>query len=590
MRLSGLCLLWCLAAMTDHAQSSPNRTYHNPILPGWHSDPSCIYVPDRETFFCVTSTFIAFPGLPLYASRDLQTWDLASNIFNRRSQIPALATTQGQQSGIYAPTLRYRNGTFYLIVSYLEPNQGLVFTSTDPYSDAAWSDPLHFPVYGIDPDIFWDDDGTAYVTSADNNMQHHYSLDLRTGEIGPVSYLWNGTGGAYPEGPHLYRKDGYYYLLLAEGGTETNHAVTMARSRSRTGPWEPAPQNPVLTNRDTAAYFQTVGHADLFQDGRGNWWAVALSTRSGPEWENYPMGRETVLTPVSWEEGQWPVFQRVEGVMRGPLPAQAKKTPGRENNRKLINKEEEEHLTFPPGSEIPNHLVYWRFPDRSSFAVSPAGHPHTLRLTASRYGPSYDPSSVADPIAFIARRQTDTLFTFDVDAELDWRGVHGSIEAGISLFLTQEQHVDLSVVEVSRSTSHASRAVELKIYGRGNYDGPLRNVTMDIPRDWEGKNKSKISLRVQAVDDSTYVFSAALASRPGERVQVGTVDSRVLSGDTGRFTGTLVGVYASRRGFEEENTPDRRAGHEALGDFAYFSNWRYKGQGQKIDHDLVVGS
>ncbi|KAL4966904.1 glycoside hydrolase family 43 protein [Aspergillus stella-maris] len=557
-----LTVLFALGAISS-TLASKERTYTNPILPGWHSDPSCAYVPESSTFFCVTSTFIAFPGLPLYASKDLTNWELASNILNRPSQLPDLAETTNQQGGIYAPTLRYKDGKFYLIVSNLgQQIKGLVFTSTDPYDDAAWSDPLVFPVYGIDPDIFFEDDGTIYVSSADSNMIHHYSLDLKTGSIGPVTYLWNGTGGAYPEGPHIYKKDGFYYLLLAEGGTETNHSVTMARSRNRTGPWEPAPNNPILTNRGTAEYFQTVGHADLFQDDKENWFAVALSTRSGPEWVNYPMGRETVLTSGIWEEGGWPALRPVRGVMSGPLPAESEV----ENPTN-----EPEHLTFSPGSQIPKHLVYWRLPDETSYIVSPRGHPNTLRLTASDFGPSYSNSSDTTPVTFIARRQTDTLFRFSVDLNLP--SASESVEAGISLFLTQEQHVDLSVVDVPRR----GRIIQLKTTGRGNYDGSLLNVTIRAPSEWQN---GTVSLAVEAIDDETYAFSAFLAGDEGSSIDLGTINARVLSGDTGRFTGTLVGVYASQAG---------RRNAKGKG-FAYFSNWFYEGLGQKVDYDLIVPS
>ncbi|KAL4876339.1 glycosyl hydrolase [Aspergillus karnatakaensis] len=573
---STLCSLLALAIPTI-TSPSPLTTYTNPLLPGWHSDPSCIYVSTLESFFCVTSTFIAYPGLPLYTSKDLQSWSLASNIFNRPSQIPDLANTTNQQGGIYAPTLRYKDGTFYLIVSNLGPTvTGLLFTSTDPYNDNSWSDPLVFDVFGIDPDIFFDTDGKAYVSSADNNMIHHYSLDLGTGEIGPVSYLWNGTGGAYPEGPHIYFKDSFYYLLIAEGGTETNHAVTMARSKSRTGPWEIAPHNPVLSNRNTTEYFQTVGHADLFQDGSGHWWAVALSTRSGPEWERYPMGRETVLTPVTWEEGEWPVFTPVRGVTQGPLPeAHPVRNPT----------DRPEHLTFPPGSSIPQHLMYWRFPDEKSFVVSPRGHPNTLRVAPSDFGPSYDPKATTGPVSLVARRQTDTLFEFsvEVEIELDVKSGSAHVEAGVSVFLTQEQHIALSIVG---SHGRGSGVVQLKTTGRGNFDGPLRNVTKEIPREWRGE---KVRLTVEAKDDEEYRFSVSLASRPSRKVFVGAVDSRVVSGDTGRFTGTLVGVYASRGGRPAPSTSRGGKGDKG-GDFAYFSNWRYKGLGQKIDHDLIVPS
>jgi beta-xylosidase len=404
-----------LMALAASAVCRPtgNSPYTNPIFPGWHSDPSCTYVQEDDTIFCVTSTFIAFPGLPVYATKDLRNWKLASNVFNRPSQIPSLSSTIGQQGGIYAPTLRYHKGTFYLIVSFLGPEvKGLVFTSSDPYSDAAWSEPLEFKVQGIDPDIFWDDDGSVFVTSANDQRIQHYSLDLETGETGPIADLWNGTGGASPEGPHLYRKDDYYYLLIAEGGTELNHAATMVRSKNRTGPWELHPHNPLITNRNTTEYFQTVGHADLFQDGNGNWWAVALSTRSGPEWKNYPMGRETVLAPATWDKGEWPAVQPVRGQMQGPLLRENKGITRGEGG--FID--QQEHATFEPGSSIPPHFLYWRYPETAKFAVSPPGHPNTLRLTPSQNNLTGDASFTPDNgITLITRRQTDTLFTYSVD-------------------------------------------------------------------------------------------------------------------------------------------------------------------------------
>ncbi|KAE8379922.1 glycosyl hydrolase [Aspergillus bertholletiae] len=537
--------------------------YTNPILPGWHSDPSCTYVKEEDTVFCVTSTFIAFPGLPVYATKDLQNWKQVSNVFNRPSQIPSLSDTIGQQGGIYAPTLRYHDGTFYLIVSFLGPEtKGLVFTSSDPYSDAAWSEPLEFPVRGIDPDIFWDDDGTVYVTSADDSRIQHYSLDLHTGATGPVTYLWNGTGGVWPEGPHLYRKDGFYYLMIAEGGTELNHAETMVRSKSRTGPWEPCPHNPILTNRNTTQYFQTVGHADLFQDGTGSWWAVALSTRSGPEWKNYPMGRETILAPATWEDGGWPVIQPVRGQMRAPLlPRENKHIKG---HGSFVD--EPDHVTFPPGSDIPSHFLYWRYPPTSSFAVSPQGaHASTLRLTPSLYNITGNASFTPDEgITLLTRRQTDTLFTYNVDVSFD--PTVPNEEAGVTLFLTQEQHIDLGLVLLESQNGKYAPAFRLQVEGRGNYEGLLPGKIVPVPEAWRG---APIRFQIQAVSDTQYEFAVISTRKPSQKLVIGHADSRIVSGDTGRFTGTLVGVYATSNG--GSGTAD-----------AYIRNWRYEGQGQKI--------
>jgi beta-xylosidase len=317
MKLFTQLYLLVSAAIGVVAQNSTNSTYFNPTLPGWHSDPSCIRV--NETFFCATSTFIAFPGLPIYASKDLTNWKLVSHVWSRESQLPGLSwNTSEQQQGMYAPTLRYHNGVFHVICEYLGVPGGIVgvvFKTTNPFEDAAWSDPVRFSTGKIDPDLFWDDDGKVYVATQGILLQE---IDLQTGNLTqpPVS-IWNGTGGVWPEGPHIHKRDGYYYLMIAEGGTAEDHSITIARAKNIYGPYEAYENNPILTNRGTDSYFQTVGHGDLFQDLAGNWWGMCLATRSGPEFEIYPMGREAVLFPATWKEGEWPVLQNLSGQMSG---------------------------------------------------------------------------------------------------------------------------------------------------------------------------------------------------------------------------------------------------------------------------------
>jgi len=341
-----------LAVATAVATKVPaNSSYDNPMLPGFHPDPSCIFVPEENnTYFCASSSFNAFPGIPIHASKDLQNWKLISNALNRPEQLPTLAITNRQTSGIWASTIRYNNGTFYILTTLVFDSEAqgnfsrwdnLIFTTTNPYSSAAWSEPVHLkytnpgtPPFGYDISPFWDVDGTVYVTGS-----HPWqvtpgitqaTIDLATGEVGSTySYIWNGTGGEAPEGPHIYLKDGWYFLMIAEGGTGLNHMETIARSKHINGPYEANPANPILTNANTTQYFQTVGHADLFQDGAGKWWGVALSTRSGPGYTTYPMGRETVLYPVTWAKGAWPILQPVRGQMEGwHLGPQNKKIGG----------------------------------------------------------------------------------------------------------------------------------------------------------------------------------------------------------------------------------------------------------------------
>ena len=324
--------LWAIALISPLLASAVNSTYSNPILPGFFPDPSCIFVPDHDdTFFCASSSFSAFPGIPIHASKDLQNWKLVSNVLNRPDQLPALAITNRSTSGIWAPALRYHNGTFYVMTTLVFDEaaadnssrwDNMFFTSKDPFSSSSWSDPIHFNFVGYDTSPYWADNGTVFVQGS-----HPWkvtpgitqtTINLTSGEVGSdLQFIWNGTGGLAPEGPHIYRMDGWFYLMIAEGGTGLTHMETIARSRMINGPYTPNPNNSILTNANTSQYFQTVGHADLFQDAAGNWWGAALSTRSGPNFTTYPMGRETVLYPVTWRTGDWPILQPVRGEMSG---------------------------------------------------------------------------------------------------------------------------------------------------------------------------------------------------------------------------------------------------------------------------------
>jgi beta-xylosidase len=508
--------------------SSKNMTYVNPAIPGWHSDPSCIFVPELDdTFFCVTSTFLLTPGLPIHASKDLVNWKLASHAINRPSQYPWYSNATRQSNGIFAATLRYRDDTFYLITFFVStPGNsgypGMLFKTKNPYDNSAWSDPILFPATSIDPDLFWDDDGQAYVAVAGVSLS---TFDVATGTIGTAHSIWNGTGGASPEGPHIYKKDGWYYLLIAEGGTEVNHAVTMARSKNVTGPYVGYEHNPVLTNRGTDEYFQTVGHADVFHDANGNWWTCALSTRSGPEWKNFPMGRETVITAARWDKGEFPVMTPVQGVESVWRLPTSKSLPG---NGPFIG--EPDVINFEPGSSLPPQLSFWRWPDANAYTISPKGHPNTLALK-----PSKDITSGSAPITVIMRVQTDTLFDFSVN--VDFSPKIAQEEAGVTVFLNQAQHLDLGIVLLPQGSSNSSRLVpqlRFRITGTGNLEGaPPAVVTEPIPHSWLGH---PITLEIQAKNDTHYQFSAG---KGNDKKILGLAPATIVSGGQGQFTGML---------------------------------------------------
>ncbi|KAF9870753.1 xylosidase arabinofuranosidase [Colletotrichum karsti] len=383
---------------------------------------------------------MAFPANPIYASKDFVNWRLASNAVNRVSQFPIIRSgTQGNGGGMFANTLRYHNGTFYLISTWASEELGgprfVMFTSRDPFDDLAWSDAIwpRTPGYTIDPDIFFDDDGSVVVASAGAPIIAAY-LDLSTGNTSEPWELWGGTGGASAEGPHLYKKDGYYYLLIAEGGTQLNHSATIARSMSLRGPWEAAPANPLVSNKNTDEYFQTVGHADLFQDSEGNWWGVALST-------------------LSWPEGSWPIADQVKGQMSGPLPEKSSIFRGLGPSVG-----EADIVDFEPGSALPSHWVHWRAPfDANDFAVSPKGFENTLRLTASRANLTTDAkfNASTEGVTAVFRRQEHTIFNFTADIHLGF-GKSAEDEVGVSNFGTPNQHVDVGVVYLEAASDSAT--------------------------------------------------------------------------------------------------------------------------------------
>lgn len=528
-----------------------NSTFYNPVLPGWHSDPSCTQV--NGTFFCVTSTFISFPGLPIYASKDLINWKHISHAWNRESQLPNYSwATDGQQRGMYAATIRYHQGTFYVICEYLDApkESGVLFKTTNPYDDAAWSNPVTFNAPKIDPDLFWDDDGKVYVATQEVRIQE---MDINTGKMGPVVNLWNGTGGVWPEGPHIYKKDGYYYLMIAEGGTAEDHAVTIARAKKILGPYTAYEKNPILTNRRTQEYFQTVGHADLFQDTAGNWWGMALATRSGPAYKVYPMGRETVLFPVTWRTGEWPILEPVRGKMSGwKLPPKNRDLPG----TGPFNSDPDVY-DFPVGEPLPRNLVYWRVPRPGAFKATAKG----LQVVLGRNDlvGRYDSNQMGSrAISFIGRRQTDSLFQFSVDLSLDYNAQNQ--EAGVVAFLTQDANIKLGVVLVGKSLEFIFKTEKQENKAK-------------VPAEWVGL---PIRLMIEMTTPDMYTFSAMLASDPKTKKELGKGSAELLSGNTGSFVGTLIGVYATCNGAGSgldcpSGTPN-----------AYFNRWRYTGVAQYI--------
>ncbi|KAI5296073.1 hypothetical protein KEM52_005808 [Ascosphaera acerosa] len=307
-------------------------TYNNPILPGSNPDPTVVRV--GEDYFLATSTFEYFPGVPIYHSKDLVKWRLIGHALNRRSQLDIRTPEPG--GGIWAPTLRYHRGVFYLTTCSFDRYRpqtdervwprGFYVSTTNIWDEQTWSDPVHFDQIGFDQDLFWDQDdegrercwlSTTYrkrertpgATVKDFAI-HISQIHLETGRSITTPKVIRASKSGVAEGSHLYKRGRYYYLFTAEGGTESGHCEWVHRSdKSPIGPWESCPWNP-LWKHTTQDEIQNTGHADLVEDLNGSWWAVFLGVRPvkrDGSWQESVFGRETFLVPVTWE-ADWPIF------------------------------------------------------------------------------------------------------------------------------------------------------------------------------------------------------------------------------------------------------------------------------------------
>ncbi len=265
--------------MEDHATTRAGQGFRNPVIPGFHPEPSVCRV--GSEYVLVVSSFTYFPGVPIFRSSDLVTWTQVGNVLERTSQLDLRGTEASTSGGVFAPTIRYHDDRLWMITTVFTGTSLANFFATAEDPAGPWSEPVRVEAPGIDPDLAWDDNGNCWVHySAGGDGIQRLRIDDRTGDVldGPV-LAWPGTGLQVPEAPHLFRRGDWWYLLIAEGGTERGHAVTIARGPSPTGPWESCPANPILSHRSTDRPIQNTGHSDLVEAIDGSWWMVLLGTR-----------------------------------------------------------------------------------------------------------------------------------------------------------------------------------------------------------------------------------------------------------------------------------------------------------------------
>lgn len=300
-------------------------TLPNPLLEGFNPDPSVVLVDDD--YYLVTSSFEYLPGIPVYHSRDLSSWNQIGHVAVRPGQLQMEGVPTG--GGAWAPTIRWRDGRFYVVVADAMGRGVLLFDAASP--EGPWSDgTVVSGVDGIDPDLVWDEEGVCYMTYSglvlDRDESAHHGIqqvrvDLEAGTALEVPRsLWSGTGLMFPEAPHVYRIGDWWYLVIAEGGTERGHCVSVARGSSPMGPFTGCPDNPVLSARSTARPVQNTGHGDLVRAPDGTWKMLLLGMHTrGMTRAFSALGRQTFVTEVDWLEG-WPIPQPVELPRERPWP------------------------------------------------------------------------------------------------------------------------------------------------------------------------------------------------------------------------------------------------------------------------------
>lgn len=513
--------LACRQSPTDARRDAPHLvTYRNPVLPGFHPDPSIVRV--GEWFYLVTSSFALFPGVPIFRSRDVVHWEPLGYVLDRDSQLP-LGEAESW-AGIWAPTIRYHAGTYYVITTNM-PRRGSFFvTAADP--KGPWSEPTWITgLDGIDPSLFFDDDGKVYLTSTGTSPGIYAAqIDVKSGKLLTTPrVVWTGTGGRYPEGPHLYKISGRYYLIISEGGTEYGHMVTVARASSPWGPFEPCPHNPILTHRNTTngQPIQGTGHADLVEDGEGNWWMVLLAFRpQGGYWHH--LGRETFLAPVRWDAEEWPVVNggkpiALEMQAQG-LPAQpAPLTPVRDD------------FDGPLGPA----WNYLRNPVRSSYILAERPGWLTLHATAVALDADHGESPT-----FVGRRQEH--LSVRMAARIDFSPSREGAEAGLVLYRGPRFRYELGL----RLGPNGR-----EVFVRQTVGTYISTVTASAL----APGAEPLILQVDA-DPKRYTF--AWGPSPDRLQPLGAAETRLLSTEVaGGFIGTYVGMYAQARPDDSSPAP-----------------------------------
>ncbi len=529
--------------------NAQEKTFTNPIIPGGYPDPSITKVGD--TFYIVNSTFEYFPGLPIHKSKDLINWELIGHGLHRQDQVTGKVNLVDVQSdgGIHAPTIRYHKGTFYIIttnVYYHEDTKttdfvNFIITAENPAGP--WSEPHVLEgAPGIDPDIFFDEDGKVWYVGTHSPENPNYpgegeiwlqQIDIKNWKLtGERHFLWRGAcGGVWVEGPHMYKKDDRYYLMVAEGGTSFNHAVMIAVSDKITGPYVSNERNPILSTRHLSYdnWVHSTGHADLIELDDGRWYMVALGIR-GDEDRVSNMGRETHLVPLKWEREpfwwkevkyEWPVVAPETGKVERTAPVP------------FLGTSQKRDLSFSDNFEAKDLNLEW------NFRRVPLDKVYSLEASEGNLRLFSKPEIIKERgrASLMGFRQRESDFKYQAKMRFDPKT--NNSEAGISLFQKDNNYFTCTILKegnqnfIQLKLLNPDEAPEILI------KRPIEDFRGDITFKLFSKNK-------------TYSFYYSLNGTDFLLLKK-TKSNDILSK---KYTGAYLGIYASSNGSKTEDYAD----------------------------------
>ncbi|MBC8395423.1 MAG: glycoside hydrolase family 43 protein [Candidatus Marinimicrobia bacterium] len=547
-------------------------SYNNPIIPGSYPDPSICRV--GNDYYIVNSSFEYFPGLPIHHSKDLVNWNLIGYGLHRDDQCSGEMNLVDVQTdgGIHAPSIRYHDGLFYIITTNVyspgpqQPTEMINFIITAEQIEGPWSNPhIIEGAPGIDPDIIFDDGKVWYVgTHVPEKPNFNgegeiwlQELDLDDWSLkGERYFLWRGAlyYGTWAEGPHIYKRNGFYYLLIAEGGTSLEHAVMVSVSDNIKGPYVPNARNPILTSRHLSNdyWVNSIGHADLLELADGRWYMVALGIRS--EIDTYSnMGRETHLIPVTWEEEpfewkydkiekewsdlpdrerfeklrrvnyEWPVCSpltgRVERSFPLPFPASSQ-----------VNKE-----SFRDNFDSETLNLEWNFrrvPQEGTYLIN--NKEGYLRLFSSK-----NVIENHKGCSLLGIRQIETDFEFSV--KMLYNPSTPEVQAGVSLFQKDDNYLTFTIEKNSEQN------IILKLISKERKEKPIV-----VQKTFLKSYNDSIILKVFS-NNQSYKYYYSLDNGTTFNFFAETSSDLLLSKG---YTGAYMGIYSTSNGKNSEEYVD----------------------------------